>query len=80
MLVSDQGQKALVGIMFPDRNDSFDFIQALDNFKKAYRVEKGLDKDFKKPDADQIDAQLALKDGEKITINFANMPGMAKPA
>ena len=50
VLVSDQGQKATVGVMFPDRNDSFDFIQALDNFKKAYRVEKGLDKDFKKPD------------------------------
>ena len=46
VLVSDSGQKASVGIMFPDRNDSFDFIQALDNFKKAYRVEKGLDSNF----------------------------------
>lgn len=26
VLVSDDGQKATVGIMFPDRNDSFDFI------------------------------------------------------
>lgn len=68
MLVSDQGQKATVGIMFPDRNDSFDFIQALDNFKKAYRVEKGLDSNFQKPDAQQIEADLSLKEGEKITI------------
>lgn len=26
VLVSDSGQKANVGIMFPERNDSFDFI------------------------------------------------------
>ena len=74
VLVSDSGQKATVGIMFPDRNDSFDFIQALDNFKKAYRVEKGLDSNFQKPDQGQIEADLGLKEGEKITINFANMP------
>ena len=80
VLVSEAGQRAVVGLMFPDRNDSFDFIQGLDNFKKAYRVEKGLDSNFQKPDSNQIEADLGLKEGEKITINFANMPtGMAKP-
>ena len=74
VLVSAEGQRATIGIMFPDRNDSFDFIQAMDNFKKAYRVEKGLDSNFQKPNAAQIDADLALKEGEKITINFQSMP------
>ena len=46
MLTSDSGQKAMVGIMFPERNDSFDFIQALDEFRKAWRIENGLDKEF----------------------------------
>ena len=74
VLIGDQGQKAVVGIMFPERNDSFDFIQALDEFKKAYRVEKGLDSNFKKPNSAKIEADLSLKEGEKITINFAHMP------
>ena len=78
VLVSGEGQRAVVGVMFPDRNDSFDFIQGLDNFKKAYRVEKGLDSNFQKPDSNQIDADLGLKEGEKITINFANMPSNMK--
>jgi hypothetical protein len=45
-LVSDSGQRAVIGIIFPERNDSFDFIQGLDEFKRAFRVEKGLDKNF----------------------------------
>ena len=79
VLVSDTGQRATVGIMFPDRNDSFDFIGALDNFKKAYRVEKGLDSNMQKPNASEIEADLSLKEGEKITINFANMPTSMQP-
>ena len=66
--------------MFPERNDSFDFINALDNFKKAYRVEKGLDSNFQKPDSEKIAADLCLKEGEKITINFANMQNQNKLA
>ena len=44
LLVSDQGQKAMVGVGFPERNDSFDFIAALEDYKKQLRIEKGLDK------------------------------------
>ena len=45
LLVNEQtGQKANIGLQFPERNDSFDFIGALDQFKKYYRQDKGLDK------------------------------------
>jgi len=72
LLVSDQGQKAVVGVIFPERNDSFDFFAALEEFRKAYRVEMGLDQHFKvRKDADQVD--LSLKEGEMISLN---MPGM----
>ena len=53
LLTSDTGQKAMIGMMFPERNDSFDFIQALDEFKKVYRLDKGLDKEYK-PEANRI--------------------------
>jgi len=33
----------MVGIGFPERNDSFDFNVALDEFRKTVRKEKGLD-------------------------------------
>lgn len=42
MLVNDNGQKALVGVGFPERNDSFDFIAALDDYKKQSRLAKGI--------------------------------------
>ena len=42
VLVSEAGQKAMIGIGFPDRNDSFDFKVALDDFKKEVRRAKGL--------------------------------------
>ena len=34
LLTSENGQKAMVGVGFPERNDSFDFISGLDDFKK----------------------------------------------
>ena len=49
LLISESGQRANVGLIFPERNDSFDFIQGLDEFKRAYRVEKGLDRSYAKP-------------------------------
>lgn len=45
----------MIGVIFPERNDSFDFLSALDEYKKAYRVAKGLDSNFQKPDLDKID-------------------------
>ena len=41
-LVSDQGQKATIGIIFDERSDAFDFINGLDEFKRAYCQAKGL--------------------------------------
>ena len=34
----------MVGIIFPERNDSFDFLQAIEEYRKAYRIDQGLDK------------------------------------
>ena len=83
MLVSDSGQKATVGVMFPERNDSFDFIQGLDNFKKAYAAEKGLDKKTTGSRESKIDAKIAanlsLKDGESMTLNIAGVTKSSGP-
>ncbi|CDW91370.1 adaptin ear-binding coat-associated protein 1 necap-1 [Stylonychia lemnae] len=71
MLVNDNGQKALVGVGFPERNDSFDFIAALDDYKKQARLAKGIvdQSNFKSgPSKD-----FSLKEGEKISINI---PGL----
>jgi len=42
VLQSDNGQKAMIGIGFPERNDSFDFIAGLEDFKKQLRIAKGV--------------------------------------
>lgn len=34
LLINDNGQKAMVGVGFPERNDSFDFVAGLEDFKK----------------------------------------------
>ena len=34
LLLQNEGQKALIGIGFPERNDSFDFIAGLEDFRK----------------------------------------------
>ena len=45
LLINEQsGQRANIGVQYPERNDSFDFIGSLDTYRKHYRVEKGLDK------------------------------------
>ena len=57
----------MVGVGFPERNDSFDFIAGLDDFKKQYKIAKGT----------QVPAAVhgqgkdfSLKEGEKISINI----------
>ena len=42
VLQNDNGQKAMIGIGFPERNDSFDFIAGLDDFRKQLRIAKGV--------------------------------------
>jgi hypothetical protein len=32
----------MIGIGFPERNDSFDFIAGLEDFKKQLRIAKGV--------------------------------------
>lgn len=45
LLVNEKtGQKANIGVQFPERNDSFDFIGGLDQYVKHYKVDKGIDK------------------------------------
>ena len=66
-LVSENGQKALVGVIFPERNDSFDLITALDEYRKAYRVEKGLDKPDKKQ---TVSKDFSLQPDEKMTLTI----------
>ncbi len=51
--------------MFTERNDSFDFIAGLEEFKKTYRIEKGLDNAQPVTSSD-----LRLKDGEKLTLKL----------
>ena len=59
----------MVGLGFPDRNDSFDFKAALDDFRKQYQIEKGI----YKPTVKTSDKDFSLKEGEKITLNI---PGL----
>jgi hypothetical protein len=69
----------MVGVGFPERNDSFDFIAGLEDFKKQYKIAKGI----------QIPAavsgtsdsnKFSLKEGEKISINIPGVTTGAKKA
>ena len=54
----------MVGIIFPERNDSFDFLQAIEEYRKAYRIDQGLDKPDQKS---VVHKDFSLQDGEKMT-------------
>jgi len=64
----------MVGIGFPERNDSFDFVAGLEDFKKQLRVATGI------PAKDSValgpSKDFSLKEGEKISISI---PGLAGP-
>ena len=62
----------MVGIGFPERNDSFDFIAGLDDYRKQLRVAKGIvdQSNFKGPSKD-----FSLKEGETISINIPGITG-----
>ncbi len=69
MLTNDNGQKALVGVGFPERNDSFDFIAALDDFKKQTRIANGI-ADPNSTYNSTPSKDFSLKEGEKISLNI----------
>lgn len=43
MIKSPEGQTAMIGIGFDDRNDAFDFCAGVDDYKKQIRITKGID-------------------------------------
>lgn len=47
------GQKANIGLQFTERNDSFDFYGALEQYKKYLRQDKGLDNSAKEMTASE---------------------------
>jgi hypothetical protein len=63
----------MIGIGFPERNDSFDFIAGLEDFKKQLRVVKGTGPAPVSKEGAGKD--FSLKEGQKISINI---PGMKK--
>jgi adaptin ear-binding coat-associated protein 1/2 len=67
VLVSDKGEKATIGLIFPERNDSFDLVHALDEYKKAYRLDKGMDKHVEKK---VVQKDFSLQEGEKMTLTI----------
>ena len=72
LLVNEQtGQKANIGIQFPERNDSFDFVGALDQYSKYYRLEKGIDKHGKITG----NKDFSIKPGEKLNLNIKGVSG-----
>ena len=71
-LVSDNGQRAMVGIGFPDRNDSFDFIAAMEDFKKQSKLAKGERVGEKTADKGK---DFSLKEGEMIVVNIPGLGG-----
>lgn len=54
-------------MIFPERNDSFDFLSAIEEYKKAYRTEKGLDKPEAKTGPQR---DFSLHEGEKMTLTI----------
>jgi hypothetical protein len=71
LLVNEQtGQKANIGVQFPERNDSFDFIGGLDQFIKHYRIEKGLEKQKVNVSSSNM-SNFAIKEGQKMTLNIS---------
>ena len=71
LLQSDNGQKAMVGIGFPERNDSFDFLAALSDFAKQSRIARG----FVEQPSFGKSKDFALKEGEKISLSVPGLSG-----
>jgi adaptin ear-binding coat-associated protein 1/2 len=63
-IVNENGQAAVLGIGFPDRNISFDFINAFKQFQEETISLKNPRK------AKELEHDFSLKEGEKITVTF----------
>jgi hypothetical protein len=67
-----QGRKAVLGIGFEDRSDAFDLGVALQEARRGL----GLEADAaKKPEANQVEKDYSLKEGETITVNIGSKLG-----
>mmetsp|Transcript_21740 Transcript_21740/g.33557 ORF Transcript_21740/g.33557 Transcript_21740/m.33557 type:complete len:171 (+) Transcript_21740:112-624(+) len=63
-------QKAMVGVHFPERNDSFDFIQAMNDYVKHSKIANGTDDSQKSLFSSSTAQDFSLKQGEKMTLNI----------
>jgi hypothetical protein len=78
LLINPQTQqRANIGVQFPERNDSFDFMQAMESYAKYYRIDKGTDSETNTFKA--ITTQdFSIKQGEKITLNIKGLGGQGQ--
>ena len=58
---------------FPERNDSFDFIAALEEYKKQVKIAKGIFDNVvnKKLSNEKVD--YSLKQGETFSLNIGSI-------
>ena len=63
----------MIGIGFPERNDSFDFIAGLEDFRKQLKIVNGTQAPATTGKNKEKD--YSLKEGEKISITI---PGLTK--
>lgn len=61
----------MVGVGFPERNDSFDFVAALTEYNKQVRIAKGLDKETIKTSG----KDYSLKEGETFSLDIGGLIG-----
>lgn len=79
LLVNPQTQqRANIGVQFPERNDSFDFIQALDQYVKYYQIDKGINAEQREIQNTQP-LDFSIKQGQKITLNIKGVGDKDKP-
>ena len=60
-------------MQFPERNDSFDFVGALDQYSKYFRLEKGIDQHGKISG----NKDFSIKPGEKLNLNIKGVSGQS---
>jgi len=66
--ITNGPQHAFIGFGFSDRNDAFDFVAALDDFRKRY-IEPGTDLNSA-PKIAGLAQDMSLKEGQAIKVNL----------